>query len=128
MSRIIKQHYVIKAPITKVWQAFVDPKIIEEWGAGPAKMDSNVGMKFSLWGGDIYGTNTEVVPEKKLVQDWYGGPWSEPSRVTFKLTPKGESTEIDLTHTTLPDGEEDNFEEGWKDYYLGAIKELLEKK
>src|SRR3972149_5421089 len=119
--KIIKQNYTIKAPVARVWQAFVDPKIIDSWGGGPAKMDDQVGTKFSLWGEDIYGTNTEVIPEKKLVQDWYGGDWDKPSIVTFTFTDRGDETEIDLVHTDLPDGEEDNFADGWKSYYVGAI-------
>ncbi len=127
MSKTIKQNYVIKAPISEVWQAFVDPKIIEKWGAGPAKMSAKEGADFSIWGGDIYGTNTEVISEKKLIQDWYGGKWDKPSIVTFTFTDRGEQTEIELVHTNLPEGEEDNFAQGWKDYYLNPIKELLEK-
>ena len=126
MSKSLKQNYTIKAPVAKVWQAFVEPEVINKWGAGPAKMDDKVGTKFSLWNNDIYGTNTEVVAEKKLVQDWYGGDWDKPSIVTFTFTAKGDETEIDLVHTDLPDGEEDNFADGWKSYYVGAIKELLE--
>ena len=57
-NALIKQHYVIKAPVAKVWRSFVDPKVIDSWGGGPAKMDDKVGTKFSLWGGDIYGINT----------------------------------------------------------------------
>jgi len=40
--KIIKQKYTIKAPVARVWQAFVDPKIIDSWGGGPAKMDDHL--------------------------------------------------------------------------------------
>lgn len=127
MSKTLEQNYSIKAPISKVWQAFVDPEIINQWGAGPAKMDDKVGTKFSLWNNDIYGENIEVVREKKLVQNWYGGDWEKPSVVKFTFNEKDGETKINLVHTDLPDGEEDNFADGWKSYYVGAIKELLEK-
>ncbi len=52
--KVIKQTYIIKAPLEKVWNALTDPKIIEKWGAGPAIMDSKEGTEFSLWGGDIF--------------------------------------------------------------------------
>lgn len=122
-----KQKYVIKAPLQKIWQALFDPKIIEAWGAGPAKMSEREGANFSLWGGDIYGKNVKVVKEKELVQDWYGGPWLEPSKVTFIFSNDGESTTVELFHENLPDSEASDFEQGWKDYYLGAIKKLLEQ-
>src|SRR3989344_5512274 len=122
-----KQTYVIKAPLEKVWQAFFDPRIIEAWGAGPAIMSEREDAGFSLWGGDIHGKNTRIVKEKELVQTWYGGPWSEPSKVTFSFSSDGNSTTVELFHENLPDSEASNFEKGWKDYYLGAIKELLER-
>ena len=92
MVHIIKQTYRIQAPIAEVWKAYVDPKYIDRWGGGSAKMDDRVGTKFSLWGGSIWGTNTKVIKEKKLVQEWYSesehGKWGQPSLVTFTLHKK----------------------------------------
>lgn len=125
--KILKQTYLIDAPIILVWHALVDPMMIEKWGGGPAKMDEKVGTKFSLWGGDIHGTNIKVVKEKKLVQDWFGGKWDKPSKVTFNLSSKGDETQIDLVQTDVPDEEFDDIDDGWKQYYLGPLKSLLEK-
>jgi activator of HSP90 ATPase len=123
----IKQTYIIKAPIEKVWDALVNAKTIEKWGGGPAKMQSTQMSQFSLWGGDIHGKNTKVVKNKKLVQEWYGGDWEKPSKVVFELSQKDGKTTVKLTHTNLPEGEEKEFEKGWKEYYLGPLKKLLEK-
>ncbi|MFC1971962.1 SRPBCC domain-containing protein [Chloroflexota bacterium] len=122
----IKQTYRIQAPASMVWQALVDPEAIERWGGGPVKMDDQVGTRFELWGGDIYGVNTEVVKERKLAQDWFGGDWPKPSKVTFTLNEDSGQTTLVLLHEDVPDDEVDNFYEGWKEFYLGPIKELLE--
>lgn len=110
--KVIRQTYKINAPVEKVWQALVDPKIIDDWGAGPAKMDDKVGAKFSLWGGDVFGTNTKVVRNKFLEQDWYRGNWPEPSKVTFKLSSEGSRTIVRLTHKDLPQKEIDDHKDG----------------
>jgi activator of HSP90 ATPase len=123
---MIKKHYEIDAPVKKVWTAFVDQTEIDDWGGGPVIMDDMVGTKFSLWGGDIHGTNIEVVPEKRLVQDWYGGDWEKPSRVIFSFSEKNGKTIVDLIHTGVPIKEENDFDDGWDDYYVGAIKKYLE--
>lgn len=123
----ITQTYAIKAPLKKVWQALVDPEIITDWGGGPAKMDEKEGTEFSLWGGDIHGTNTKVVPYKLLTQDWYEGGWVKPSRVSFTLTHKNEVTTLKLDHKDIPDDAATDIEDGWKTYYLGPMKELLEQ-
>lgn len=124
--KTIKQTYTINASVENVWKALIDPKIIDKWGGGPAKMDDKVGTKFSLWGGEIYGKNIKVSENKELKQEWFEGKWDKPSKVTFSLKEKGNKTEIKLLHEDVPDDEADDIDEGWKTYYLGPIKELLE--
>lgn len=104
----------------------MDPEQIEGWGAGPAKMDDQVGTEFQLWGGDIHGKNLEIVKNQKLIQDWYGGDWPHPSKVTINLTKENETTRVELNHENIPDKEVSEFEDGWNRYYFGAIKEYLE--
>lgn len=58
--KTIKQTYQINAPSSRVWQALIDPKIIDKWGGGPAHMNDKVGTEFTLWGGDIYGKNLRL--------------------------------------------------------------------
>ncbi len=123
----IEQTYVIKAPLEKVWQAFTDPATIKQWGGGPAKMDELEGTKFSLWSGSIYGTNVKVIKGKLLQQDWYGGKWEKPSEVSFSFSEKDSKTTVKLSHTGVPGYSLKDIERGWKDYYLGPLKELLER-
>ena len=128
MKHQIEQSYKIKAQLNNVWEALVNPKIMDEWGAGPdIHMDLKKGGKFSLWGGDIYGTNMLVQAPYKLEQDWYGGDWKKPSKVVFELNYKDNTTTVILTHDDIPTVEVNDFAQGWKDYYLGPIKDLLEK-
>lgn len=122
----IKQAYVIHASVEEVWKALIDPKIIDSWGAGPAKMSEKAGFEFELWGGDIWGKNIEVVPNKKLVQEWFSGKWDKPSIATFILSPNGKGTKIDFTHIDVPDAEFSDIEQGWRDYYIGPLKDYLE--
>jgi len=134
--KTIKQEYKICSKIDRVWEALTNPKEIEAWGAGSAKMDDKVGTKFKLWGGDIHGTNTKVVKNKVLEQDWYGGDWPQPSKVTFTLSEESgplrsrseaRKIKVVLVHENVPDEEAGNIDEGWKDYYLGPLKDYLEK-
>ena len=125
--KTIQKSYVIMAPVAFVWKAFVDPHEIDAWGGGPAVMDDNEGTAFSLWGGDIHGKNIEVVINKKLVQEWYGGDWLEASRVTFIFNSEGNKTQVSLLHENVPDAEVKDIDSGWDDYYLGQIKAHLEE-
>jgi uncharacterized protein YndB with AHSA1/START domain len=123
----IDQTYEIKAPLEKVWQALTDAAVMEQWGAGPAKMDATEGGEFSLWAGDIHGTNTKVISGELLEQDWYGH--DDPERcykVSFALSFTRDTTTVRLKHADVPDEEAQHMEDGWKDYYFDPIKELLE--
>jgi activator of HSP90 ATPase len=125
--KIIKQEYKIKAPVASVWLALVTPSEIGKWGAGPAVMDDKVGTQLSLWGGDVWGKNVEVVPNQKLVQEWYGGDWPQPSYVMFTLEEKNGVTTVKLHQENVPEKEYEAIKDGWKRYYLGEIKKYLEK-
>jgi activator of HSP90 ATPase len=87
-----------------------------------------VGTEFTLWDGDIHGKNIKVVPNKKLVQEWFSGDWEKSSIVTFTLIKKGNKTELNLLHEDVPNEEIKDISDGWKTYYLGPLKQLLEKR
>lgn len=124
----IKQTCLINSSLDEVWKALTNPKYINGWGGGPAKMDDKEGTEFEFWGGDIHGKNIEVVPLKKLVQEWFGGKWDKPSIITFTLTEEKDAVKINLLHTDVPDNEAKDIDAGWKEYYLGPLIEYLEKK
>lgn len=126
--KTIRQKYIIHSPLPEVWKGLTDPKYINEWGGGPSKMDDKNGTEFEFWGGEIHGKNIEVVPLKKLKQEWFSGNWDQASIVTFTLTEKNGETRIGLLHTDIPDNEVEDIDEGWKDYYLDPLKEYLERK
>jgi len=122
----IKKSYLIDAPIQNVWHALTAPEAIEAWGAGPVDMEAQRGHRFSMWGGDIYGTVVDVEPPHRLVEEWFGGPWDVPSMAVFTLAEEGGGTRLDLEHDGVPDDEAEEFSAGWDEYYLGAMKRLLE--
>ena len=123
----LHQTYHIKAPVAKVWDALVNPKVIEKWSGSRAVMDANVGSKFSLWDGDIKGTNIKVVAERELAQDWFGGKWDESSQVVFLLSEKDGVTTVELKQENIPDSEAADIADGWKSYYIGPLTDLLEE-
>ena len=90
-------------------------------------MNDKIGTAFNLWDGAIYGKNTEIIINKKLVQDWFGGDWPEASKVSISLKTDGDRTVVDLVHKNIPDNEAKNIGDGWNRYYFGEIKKYLEK-
>ena len=128
MNQSITKEYHINASVSSVWDALINPETIDAWGGGPAVMNNQVGFEFSLWGGSIHGTNTEVINNYKLAQNWFNGDWPKPSELLFKITESQGDTLLELKQTGVPENEIDDIDSGWDDYYLGAIKSYLESK
>ncbi len=123
----IQKTYEMNATPKEVFDALINPDLIQIWSGDEAKMDANVGGTFSLWGGQMFGTNLEVVPNKKLVQEWSYDQWKLPSKVTFTIKTKGKKTIVDLLHENVPEKSVNSIADGWDAFYLGAMQEMFEE-
>ena len=117
---------VIAADPEEVFAALTNPFQIEIWSGYPADMKAEAGYVFSLWEGDITGVNLEVVPNRRLVQEWFFGEQEEQSLVEIKLKKETGKTVLDLKHTHIPAEVYEEITGGWREYYLGSMKEMLE--
>jgi activator of HSP90 ATPase len=129
MSRIIKQTITFKASPHEVYEALMDSKKHAAFTGGKASISRALGGRISAYDGYIAGKNVELVPDKKIVQDWRAVDWLEGyfSRITFKFTAIPEGTRLDFTHADVPEGTEDEFAQGWIDNYWEPMKAFLEK-
>ena len=124
----IEQSYEMDATPEEVFDALVNADTIQNWSEDEVKMSPEVGANFSLWGGQMFGTNLEVVKNKKLVQEWCYDQWEKPSKVTFTIKTKGKKTIVELLHEEVPEKSVNSIADGWDAYYLGAIKKMFEEK
>jgi activator of HSP90 ATPase len=123
----IKIYQYIEATPEEIFLALTNPFTIELWSGSPAKMDDKVGTEFELWDGDICGCNLQIIANKELVQEWYFDGSPEPSIVTIKLHPQKTGTQVEVKQTNVPEDAYRNMDEGWREYYLGAIKRFFEE-
>ena len=124
-KKTITREYTINAPLEKVYQALINPKLIQKWSGSPAVMSAEEGKEFQLWEGGIIGKNLEVSKDR-IVQDWKEKQWKDYSKVTFKLTFANGATHLLLQHELIPASSFHGISKGWDEYYLGPLKELLE--
>lgn len=121
------KYYKLKASPEEVYNSLVKPFAIALWTGAPAEMTEEPNTEFSLFGGDITGLNLEFIPDKMIVQEWYFGDQTEKSIVTIRLTPEKNNTNIELTHTNIPDKDFENMKEGWDNYYFGGLIDFYHK-
>lgn len=127
MSETIKQTVLFKAPPHEVYEALMDEKIHARFTASAAQISSQVGGSFSAYDGYISGRNIELIPDRKIVQEWRAVDW-EPkkiSKITFEFSAVPEGTQLDFTHTGLPEGTEDDFAQGWIENYWNPMRNLF---
>lgn len=122
---VIHKIYEINASPEEVFDALLNPELIQDWSGDEAQMNAKVGGTFSLWGGQLFGTNTEIVKNKKIVQDWSYDQMVEGSIVTFNISSKNKGTVLELIQEEVPEKFFNSLSDGWDTYYLGAIQEMF---
>jgi activator of HSP90 ATPase len=129
MARLVHQTVIFKASPHDVYEALMDSKNHAAFTGGKARISRLVGGEITAYDEYITGKNVELIPDKKIVQDWRAVDWLEGwfSRVTFEFTPVPEGTRLDFMHAGLPEGTEDEFTQGWIDNYWEPMKAFLEK-
>lgn len=111
-----------------VYNAWMDSKIHSDFTDSPAVIDAKVGGAFTAWDDYISGTTTELVPNKKIVQKWRTTEFPDnapDSDLEIIFEPIKDGTKLTLIHTNIPDGQGDQYEVGWKEFYFEPLKEYL---
>jgi len=128
-TKTVKQTVTFKASPHDVYEALMDSKKHSQFTGDKAIISRKVGGKFSAFDGYSEGTNLELIPDSKIVQTWRASDWPEGhySKVTFILNEVNGGTRLDFTQTGIPEEQQKDVSQGWRDYYWAPMKEMLEK-
>ncbi len=111
MQDKIQHNYFYQQSVAEVWAFLTESELIAQW-LMPNDFKAEAGHEFQFhtrpmpnfgFDGTIYCKVLEIVPMKKLVYSWKGGP--EPgvinldTVVTWELQEKGNGTELSLLHS-----------------------------
>ncbi len=101
---VAKTEMVIRKPVSEVFEAFVDPKIITKFWFTKSSGRLEVGREIR-WDWEMYGASTTVLvkvldPDRRLVIEWDG--YSGRTTVEWNFTPRNDGT----THVAIT-------ESGW---------------
>jgi uncharacterized protein YndB with AHSA1/START domain len=139
-AETIHQVVVFKASRTRVYDALVDEKQFGQVvqlsdamkahmtpGAPPAKISSEVGGAFTIFGGIIVGRHIELVPGERIVQAWRPVYWKPGiySMVEFELSDSGAGTKLVLDHKAFPEGDAKTLLDGWNKNYWEPLAKFL---
>lgn len=108
-----------------LYDAFTRPEMVAAFTqSSNIKMEPIKGGEFQLFGGNITGKFTELVPHSKISQQWRYKQWPSGhfSNVTIELDERDDHTELRLTQSGVPVNEVDTTKQNWGRYYFDGIK------
>lgn len=122
----------IDAPVERVWNALVDPKVRDKWLSSGGLCEARVGGAYSygwVFDGEHCGPKRvlEIDPPRRLVHDWFHAKES-PGRTEWTLEAMGaERTRVTVTQVDVAAGRDfAGYTGGWAKFAVG-LRELMEE-
>lgn len=112
----------------RLFQAWLDSAGHSAFTGSPAVIDPRPGGTFTAWDGYIQGTTLEAQPYSRIVQSWRTTefpPDSPDSRLEVLFEDEAEGARITLIHTGIPEGQGEDYRQGWEDYYFAPLREYF---
>jgi activator of HSP90 ATPase len=112
-----------------LYKFFLDSKLHTEITGSKAIISNKIGGKFTAWDGYIKGEILSLEKNKKIIQKWRTTEFNKTDKdsileITIEEINKNRS-KLTLKHTELPGGTEEEYTNGWKEYYLKPLKEYI---
>jgi len=107
-----------------MYECLMDDRRVSAFTQSPAQMERKNGGNFNLFGGQIEGTNKELVANEKIVQSWRFKSWpaNHFSTVTIKLSPSQGGTKVELEQTRVPIDDFERTKSGWNSHFWTRIR------
>lgn len=119
---------IVPATAEQIFDAWLSSEGHSNITGSPAQVDGSVGGKFSAWDGYIWGTTLEFERPRRILQAWRTGEFPEDapdSMVEVQLENATGGTKLSLRHWNMPEGQEDEYEQGWEDFYFKPMREFF---
>ena len=121
MNKPVRISVTLPAKPEAVYEAWLDSKKHSDFTGSPARIEGKVGGEYTAWDGYIRGTNLELIPGKRIVQSWRTTEFSSSSpdsKVIITFSESRSGTKLTLHHSNIPEGQEAEYQQGWKDFYF----------
>jgi activator of HSP90 ATPase len=128
MTEKLKMSATISAKPEEIYESWLDSKKHSEMTGSEAKVQPRINGRFTAWDGYIEGKTVEMDPGRRIVQKWRTTDFpsgSPDSNVEIILEEVEKGTKIVLIHTEIPEGQKDDYKQGWKDFYFDPMKDYF---
>jgi activator of HSP90 ATPase len=130
MSESISVSTLLAASRQEIYGAWLGSSAHAEFTGSPASIDAQVGGRFTAWDGYITGTTLELDPPRRILQAWRTSEFPDGSpdsllEVLFEET--ADSTRLILNHTNIPEGQGEEYRQGWEDFYFTPMQQYFSR-
>jgi uncharacterized protein YndB with AHSA1/START domain/DNA-binding transcriptional ArsR family regulator len=129
------QEIYIRTTAEELWRAITDPDFTRRyWYGALSRSEWTVGARWTSEAedGQVYleGEILEIEPPRRLAHTFHvvhdpGAAQDAPSRVTWEITPMGDSCRLRLVHEGMGEATRAYVSGGWE-YILSGLKTILE--
>lgn len=119
----------IHAKAETIYKAWLSSEGHSTLTGSPARIDGAVDGDFVAWDGYIKGMFLELDENKRILQAWRTAEFpaeAEDSIVEILLEESHGKTKLTLHHSNIPEGQADDYQKGWEDFYFKPMKEWSE--
>jgi activator of HSP90 ATPase len=120
----IEQVFAGVAP-DRMYAAWLDSDEHTALSGSEASVDPVVGGRYTSWDGYIEGQNLVLEHGRRIVQSWRASDFPDgapDSRLEVRFEAEKGGTRFVLLHSEVPRDQRDDFEQGWRDYYLEPMQ------
>ena len=115
----------------EIYEALMDSEKHSKFTGAPATISREVGGEFTAHDGYIKGKTIELVPDRKIVQEWRASSEEWPNNYFSTAIFLLEDSELGGTHLKftqagVPEDAYESIKQGWNEHYWVKIKEMLE--
>lgn len=115
----------------ELYKTFTDPQRLAAFTRAAPKLfeGANVGAKFAIFDGNVTGEYFKLDQPKQIVQKWRLAQWPEGhysvQEITFDQNDVDQVTNMRVSWTGVPVGQEDVVQRNWEGYYVRSIKQTF---
>lgn len=115
----------------ELYTTFTDPQRIAAFTRAPPRQfdGAHVGGKFSIFDGNVNGEYVKLEPPALMVQKWRLAQWPEGHfstlEIKFDQNDMDGVTQMRVTWTGVPVGQEDITKTNWENYYVRSMKQAF---
>jgi len=115
----------------ELFKTFTDPQRLAAFTrAAPKQFDgAEVGGKFAIFDGNVTGEFVKLDEPKQVVQKWRLAQWPEGhyslQEISFDQNDVDQVTNMRVSWTGVPVGQEEVVRRNWEGYYVRSIKQTF---